>query len=204
MKKLFFLSLLLISCQLFVMAQTVEITPFGGYVFPARWSAANGSLYFNGNAQYGGSISLGVSRVVDVDFTYNRIDTEIQPEVAGYYTTIDEVPLSLNYYMIGFTKNFRVNPVVSPFLGFNMGGVYMAPKETGYYNYWFFALGADAGVKVYFSKHVGFMAQMQLMMPVQYGGFTFYYGGGSGVYMSSTLVDFGFTGGLVFRFGRGL
>lgn len=202
MKKLVFLSLLLL-CQMLVLAQTVEITPFGGYVFPARWSAVNGSLYFNGNAQYGGSISLGISRVVDVDFTYNRIDTEIQPEVAGYYTTIDEVPLSLNYYMIGFTKNFRVNPVVSPFIGFNLGGVYLAPKESGYYNYWFFALGADAGVKVYFSKHVGFMAQMQLMMPVQYGGFTFYYGGG-GAYMSSTLVDFGFTGGLVFRLGKGL
>jgi hypothetical protein len=137
---------------------------------------------------------------MDVDFTYTRIDTKVTPESYGY-GTFDEVPVSENYYMVGFTKNFRVNEVASPFIGFNLGGVYMSPKESGYYSYWFFALGVDGGVKVYFSKHVAFMAQMQLMMPVQYGGFTFYYGG-AGVYVNSTLLDFGFTGGLVFRLGR--
>ncbi len=186
-----------------VKAQTVEITPFGGYVFPARWSGTYGSLYFNGNAQYGGSISLGVSRTMDIDFTYNRIDTKLSTEYTGdFYYQTEDVPVSENYYMLGFTKNFRINEVVSPFIGLNFGGVYMSPKDTQYYSYWFAAFGADAGVKVYFSKHVGFMAQMQLMMPIQYGGFTFYYGGGSGLYVSSTLLDFGFTGGLVFRIGK--
>jgi hypothetical protein len=200
MKKLFIIFLMLVVSQLFVQAQTVEITPFGGYVFPARWNAANGSLYFDGNAMYGGSISLGVSRVMDVDFTYTRIDTKVTAESYGY-GAFNEVGVSENFYMLGFTKNFRVNETVSPFIGFNLGGVYMSPKESGYYDYWFFALGLDGGVKVYFSKHVGFMAPMQLNMPVQYGGFTFYYGG-TGVYVNSTLLDFGFTGGLVFRLGR--
>jgi len=39
----------------------------------------------------------------------------------------------------------------------------------------------------------------------QSGGFSFYYGtggGGSTVYLNSTLFDFGFTGGLIFRIGR--
>ena len=200
MKKLFFLFFLLVTSQLFLRAQTVEITPFGGYVFPTRWNAANGSLYFDGNAMYGGSISFGISRVVDIDFTYTRIDTKVTAESYGF-GAFDEVPVSENYYMLGFTKNFRVNQIVSPFVGFNIGGVYLAPKESGYYSYWFAAVGLDAGVKVYFSKRVGFMGQMQLNMPVQYGGFTFYYGG-AGVYVNSTLIDFGFTGGLVFRLGR--
>ena len=203
MKKLFLLFLLLLSCQVFVQAQSIEITPFGGYVFPARWYTSYGSLYFNGNAQYGGMFSLGVSRVMDVDFIYNRIDTKVSPEVNGY--TLDDVDVSQNYYMIGFTKNFRVNEVASPFVGFNLGGMYLAPKTSDYYSYWFFSMGLDAGVKLYLGKHIGFRLQAQMMMPVQSGGFYFYYGtggGGGNMYVTSTLIDFGFTGGLIFRIGK--
>ena len=206
MKKIFFVILMLACANAFSQVRSFEITPFGGYVFPSRWNAANGSLYFEGNAQYGGMFSVGVSRVVDVSFIYNRIDTKVIPETYGFPYSFDNVPISQNYYMIGITKNFRVNEIVSPFASFDLGGVYLAPKESGYYNYWFFALGVDAGVKVYFSRYVGLRLQAQLMMPVQYGGFSFYYGtggGGSSVYMNSTLFDFGFTGGLIFRLGKG-
>ncbi len=186
-------------------SQTVELTGFGGYVLPARWNAYNGSLYFYGNAMYGGSINLGVSRVLDVGFSYTRIDTEVSPESFGSLYYFDNIPVSQNYYMLGFTKNFRVNDKVSPYLRFNLGGVYLSPKESQYYSYWFFAMGADGGVKVYFAERVGLMAQMSLLMPVQYGGFYFYGGtggSGAGVSMSGTLVDFGFTGGLLFRIGK--
>jgi hypothetical protein len=204
MKKIVFLFLMLVMGPLMLRAQNIEITPFGGYVFPARWNASNGSLYLDGNAQYGGMISIGMSRVVDVEFMYNRIDTKATPEVIGY--NIDNIPLSQNYYMIGINKNFRVNEIVAPYAGMSLGGVYFAPKESGYYNYWFFAMGLDAGVKVYFSKVVGLRLQAQLLMPIQGGGFSFYYGsggGGSNVYVTSTLFDFGFTGGLIFRLGKG-
>lgn len=206
MKKIFLVMLMFTGLHAFSQVRSFEITPFGGYVFPARWNAANGSLYFQGNAQYGGIFSVGISRVVDVSFIYNRIDTKVTPETYVFPYTYDDVSISENYYMIGFTKNFRVNEIVSPFASFNLGGCYLAPKGSGYYNYWFFSVGADAGVKVYFSKYVGIRLQAQLMMPVQYGGFSFYYGpggGGSTVYMNSTLLDFGFTGGLIFRLGKG-
>lgn len=206
MKKviLLFSSLFFLGIQGLI-AQGIELTGFGGYVLPARWSAYNGSLYFNGNAMYGGSISVGMNRVVDVGFSYTRIDTDVEAEVIGSYYSFEEVPISQNYYMLGFTKNFRVSEIASPYLRFNLGGVYLAPKESDYYSYWFFALGADAGVKVYFHKVVGLMVQAQLLMPVQYGGFYFYGGSGGsggGVSMSGTLVDFGFTGGLLFRLGK--
>ena len=203
MKKFFLLFLMLTTGHFFVQAQRVEITPFGGYVFPARWNAANGSVYFDGNAQYGGMLSYGVSDAVDFDLIYNRIDTKLTPQVIGY--SYDAIPLSQNYYMVGITKNFRVSDVASPFVGMNLGGVYLAPKTSQYNDYWFFAMGVDAGVKVYFSKVVGLRLQAQLMMPIQGGGLSFYYGsggGGSNVYVTSTLLDFGFTGGLIFRIGK--
>ena len=201
MKKLFPVSVLLILMNFSTIGQTVEITPFGGYVFASRWSGPNGSIRFDDAAMYGGILSVGVNPVSNVSFTYTRIDTKARPDYYGYST--NNVALSQNYYMVGFTRNFPVNEHVSPFASINLGGVYFAPKESGYYNYWFFAMGADAGAKIYFNDVIGIRLQAQLMFPVQYGGFSFYFGsGGSSVNVSSTMVDFGFTGGLIFRLGK--
>jgi hypothetical protein len=203
MRKIFFFIAMLLMAPFFMQAQHVEITPFGGYVFPVTWHASNGSIYFNGNAQYGGMIGVGISRSVDVELMYNRIDTKAYPSMVGY--SFDEVPLSVNYFMGGFVKNFRVNDIVSPYLGFNLGACLMDPKLDDYYSYWFFSFGAEGGVKIYFSKYVGLRLQAQMLVPVQGGGFYFYGGsgyGGTAVTVSSTLVDFGFTGGLIFRIGR--
>lgn len=203
MKKLVLLLSFFVSGLMTLQAQHVEITPYGGYVFPVTWYAGNGDLYFNGNAQYGGMLNIGVSRVFDVDLIYNRIDTKANVYLPGYLS--DDFSLSINYFMVGGTKNFRVNDMVSPFLGFNMGACLMAPKESTYNDYWFFACGALGGVKLYFSKVIGIRLQAQMYVPIQGGGFYFYYtpyGGGSNVYVSSTMVDFGFTGGLIFRIGE--
>jgi hypothetical protein len=203
MKRILLSLLIVAGISLTTFAQGIEITPFGGYVFPTRWNAYNGSLYFNGAAQYGGYVSVGVNPVMDVSFMYNRIDTKAEPEIYGIRTS--GVSLSENYYMIGFTQNFRVKPNISPFASLNLGGVYYAPKESGYYSYWFFAMGLDAGAKIYFNDVIGLRLQAQLMMPVQSGGLSFYYGsggGGSSVNLQSTMVNFGFTGGLIFRINK--
>jgi hypothetical protein len=203
MKKILFSTLILFFFSFSLVAQHLEITPFGGYVFPVTWNAPNGGIYFNGNAQYGGMINIGVSRVVDVDLIYNRIDTKANAYLSGYAD--NDFSLSINYMMVGATKNFRVNQMVSPFFGMNLGACLMSPKESSYSAYWFFAVGAQGGVKFYFSKVIGLRLQAQMYVPIQGGGFYFYgtpYGGGTTVYVSSTMVDFGFTGGLIFRIGE--
>ena len=204
MKKLYFTIIMLVCSSSLIQAQSIEITPFGGYVFPVTWSGYDGSIYFNGNAQYGGIFTVATSRAVDVEFMYNRIDTraDVSSSYNFYYNEFD---VSQNYYMIGGTKNFRVNEMISPYLGLKLGGVYMVPKETDFYSYWFFAMGFDGGVKVYLNKIIGLRFQAQMLMPIQGGGLSFYYGtggGGSSAYVSSTMIDFGFTGGLIFRIGK--
>jgi hypothetical protein len=202
MIKKFLIHLFLFLSPVLLLAQHAEITPFGGHGFPATWNAYDGSIKFLGNAQYGGIISLGVSRVVDFNLIYNRIDTKADLYYYGYY---DQVPLSVNYIMAGFTKNFRVNPTVSPFVSLSMGACLMDPKEDNYHAYWFFATGMDAGAKIYLSKLIGLRLQAQMYIPVEGASFTFYAGGAggsSGVSVYSTLVQFGFTGGLIFRIGE--
>jgi hypothetical protein len=199
------LLLLIISAFFFpvlLFAQRVELTPFGGYVFAGRMDASNGYIRFKDNAQYGGMLSIAVSRVMDIDLIYNRSDTKAEVNVYDY--PYEEVPLSINYMQLGFTKNFRVNPTVSPFVGFNLGACLMAPKEK-YMDAWFFSMGMDAGAKIYFSKRVGLRLQAQAYIPIEASGFTFFVGtggAGGGVSVYSSLVQFGFTGGLIFRLGH--
>lgn len=202
----------LLMAPFMIQAQGVELTGFGGYVFGSTLQASGGDVHFLGNAQYGGMLSIPVSRVVDVDLIYNRIDTKADVNVYGMYNSYmyDEVPLSINYMHVGFTKNFRVKPVVSPFVSLNLGACMFYPKEDSskdftYQEAWFFSMGLDAGAKVYFSKRVGLRLQAQMLVPVQGAGFSMFVGsggGGTGVSVYSTMVQFGFTGGLIFRMGK--
>ena len=206
MKKTILLLAVMICLPFIIFAQRVEVTPFGGYVFPGTMQGDYGDVYLNGNAQYGGMISIAISRVMDVDLLYNRSDTK-----AGitYFNLVNnlsyqEVPLSINYMHVGFTKNFRVNPTVSPFVGFNIGACLFAPKDD-YADAWFFSMGLNAGAKIYFSKRVGLRLQAQCLVPAQGTAFSMFIGSGGpsgGVSVYSTLFQFGFTGGLIFRLGK--
>jgi len=206
MKKYILFIAAVIFIPFILKAQTVEITPFGGYVFPGTLNADGGDVYFRGNGQYGGMVSIGVNRAFDVDLIYNRSDTKADVNIYNWNNSInyEVVPISINYMHIGITKNFRVNPIVSPFVGFNLGTCLFYPK-TDYQSVWFFSMGITGGAKIYFSKRVGLRLQAQALAPIQGTAFSMFIGtggGGGGVSVYSTLVQFGFTGGLIFRLGK--
>jgi hypothetical protein len=207
MKKHILFFAAMICLPFLMMAQSVEVTPFGGYVFGGTLNGDYGEVHIDDNAQYGGMISFAVSRVMDVDLIYNRSDTKAHVDYynyGGYIQPSLEIPLSINYMQIGFTKNFRVNPKVSPFVGFNLGACDFAPKED-YSDAWFFSVGMNAGAKIYFAKRIGLRLQAQGYIPVQGTAFSMFVGtGGSsaGVSVYSTMFQFGFTGGLIFRLGN--
>jgi len=204
MRKSILIMAALIWLPFIMNAQKVELTPFGGYVFPGTMNGGYGDIRFYGNAQYGGMMSIAISRVMDVDLIYNRSDTKAQLRYFDQMIGYQEVPLSINYMHLGFTKNFRISPNVSPFIGYNLGVCVFAPTEK-YVDQWFFSMGLNGGAKIYFSKRVGLRLQLQAMCPIQGSGFSFFVGSGGsggGVSVYSTLVQFGATGGLIFRLGK--
>jgi hypothetical protein len=206
MKKIIILVSIVCLLPFFSNAQSVEVTPFGGYVFGATLNSDMGDVQFKGSGQYGGMISIAANRVIDVDLLYNRMDTKADANLYynGYGAYEKEVPISINYMHVGFTKNFRINPKVSPFVGLNFGACLFYPKED-YPETWFFSMGMNGGAKIYFSERIGIKLQAQMMIPYQGGGYTMYFGTGgygSGVSFYTTMVQFGFTGGLIFRLGK--
>lgn len=202
MKRFFFLSFCLLLLPAMIFAQQIEITLNGGYFFPAKMKGSGGYVRFKGNAQYGGMLSIAINSAIDIDLIYTRIDTKT--EVRYYNWPYEEVPLSINYILCGFTKNFRVNPVVSPFTGLNLGASLMSPKRD-YEDIWFFTLGLKAGVKIYAGDRIGFRLQGDLLVPIQGSGFSFMVGtggAGGGVSLYGTMIQFGISGGLILRLGK--
>ena len=202
MKKIYVGILFLLLFPFGSYAQTVEISGFGGYMFASRMNGSGGYLRFHDNALYGGQLSVGVSRVMDIDLIYTRTDTRAESYFA--YWDYESVPLSVNYIMGGFTKNFRVNPTVVPFFGMSLGACVMAPKEK-YEDVWFFAAGMTGGAKLFVGKRFGFRVQGQLLMPVQGSGFTMFVGSGGpsgGISLYGSMLQFGISGGVILRLGN--
>lgn len=203
MKKQILLLALLIILPFVMKAQRVEITPYGGYVFGSNYHGDYGKAHIRDNAQYGVMFSLKVSRSIDVDLLYNRSVTTAE---VTYNTLInnlyeENIPLSINYMHIGFTENIRINKIVSPFLGTNIGACAFVPKDN-YQDAWFFSVGFNIGTKIYFTKRVGFKVQCQGLIPLQSSGYTFFMsssGSSSGISFRAPIFQFGFTGGLILR-----
>ena len=64
-----------------------------------------------------------------------------------------------------------------------------------------FSFGFTGGIKYFFTERIGVRAQAQLLIPLEWGGV--YYGYGGSVYTSGgSLLQLNFTGGLIFRLGE--
>ena len=120
-------------------------------------------------------------------------------------TTFD---LSENWIMLNGTNYFPVSEVAEPFFGFGIGmGIFNAdnPDNGKSQNATKFAWSLRGGSNFWFSEKVGIRIQASLMSAVQGAGGGLYFGtggAGAGVSTYSTMYQFGFDGGLVFKFPR--
>jgi hypothetical protein len=190
----------------------IEICIFGGYTLPSqmdvlqqRGTTSIDVANFNGNAQYGLEISLGLTRNIDINIQYRRmvtlvdVNTPIQ-EQAG------PVRMNMNYMLMGANYNFRVNKLISPYAGIGLGGLNIVPSDTYFRNVWYFFVGTQGGVKLYISKRIGFRLQAELCYSVHAVGAPFLYS--SDIYQNipvdamSNMLQVGFTGGLILRLGN--
>jgi hypothetical protein len=116
--------------------------------------------------------------------------------------------LSENWIMLNGTNYFPVSEVAEPFFGFGIGmGIFSAdnPDNGNSQNATKFAWSLRGGSNFWFSEKVGLRIQASLMSAVQGAGGGLYFGtggAGAGVSTYSTMYQFGFDGGLVFKFPR--
>ena len=213
MKKILVFAIVLISVQN-LFAQ-VEITPFGGWLWTGKIPAYRQDIKVSDEGNYGIRVGVTVRDQMIVEFEWNHTENtasgrEYLP--GGMLGDFVNVPLVLNYYMLGFQYEATYDEALIPYGLVNFG--IMNAKSDAINSYEsssenYFTAGFGGGIKYFFSDKVGIRLQARLLFPMQFGGVGFGCGiggggGGCGASVSTytNIIQGDFTGGIVLRFGE--
>lgn len=186
----------------------IEICLFGGYTLPSQMDVQQyettsiDAANFNGNAQYGLEISVGVTKNIDFNIQYRRLVTLVDMNTP-IQKQAGPVRMNQNYMLFGTNYNFRINKTISPYAGISLGALNLVPADTYFRDVWYFALGTQGGVKFYVSKRIGFRLQADLCYSVHAIKASFLYSDdvthNVPVDAVSNMLQVGFSGGLIIR-----
>jgi opacity protein-like surface antigen len=211
MKKVFSTLFLLTAIAAVSYAQEIRINTYAGYIFKDKVdSYFSNTSYYNGQIQDGFRWGAGLEYLIPnrgaIEIQYLRQDTNA-PTVYQDGLTIEnaDFDLAINWLMLNATKYFPVTEVVEPFVGAGLGmGIFNVenPINTNETSATKFAWNIRGGSNFWVADNVAIRLQASLYSATQAMGGGLYFGtGGAGAGLSSysTMYQFGFEGGLVFR-----
>lgn len=212
MKKIIGIALLFFL-TLDLMAQ-VELSGFGGWLWTGSIPAYRQDIKISDEGNYGATIGVQIRDEMLVEFEWNHTDNKAtfrEYRLDGTLGDIYNVPIRLNYYMLGFNYLVTYNEPVVPYGIVNVGilSTQSDPYSTvsGNSNTYFTA-GLGGGLRYYVSDNIGIKLQARLLLPMQFGGVGFGCGigtGGSGcgagVSTYTNIIQGDFTGGIVLKLG---
>jgi opacity protein-like surface antigen len=200
-------------------AQEIRLNTYAGYVFDDKVdNYYSSSSYFEGKIlggfRWGAGLEYhlpGTTKAFELQ--YLRQDTSapityLDGSLGGGQVQRSTFDLAENWVMLNGTNYFPVGDVAEPYFGFGVGmGIFAAtnPDNRRTQNATKFAWSLRGGSNFWFSEKVGLKVQASLISAVQGAGGGLYFGtggAGAGVSTYSTMFQFGFDGGLVFRFPK--
>ena len=209
------LILFLLAFSNLAMSQELRLNTYGGYVFDDRvdFYFSSSSYYdgvINGGFQWGAGLEYHIPGKGAIEIQYLRQDTNAPTTYQdggflGGAIQRTDFDLALNWIMLNGTRYFPVNETIEPFAGAGFGmGIFALdnPDNNKRTNATKLAWNIRGGTNIWLAENVAFRVQASLMSAVQSVGGGFYFGtGGSGAGLStySSMYQFGFEGGLVFR-----
>lgn len=215
MKKFLLFVGLLFSVVAVSSAQEIRINTYAGYSFQDKVdSYYSSSSYYEGTVSDGFRWGAGIEYLIPdrgaIELQYLRQDTNA-PTTYQDGSIFDgalqrtDFQLGLNWIFVNGTRYFKVNEVVEPFGGAGIGlGIFSLenPKNGNQNTITKFAWNIKGGSNFWVSENVAIRIQASLLSAVQSVGGGFYFGtGGSGAGLSSysSIYQFSFEGGLVFK-----
>ncbi|MCA6074464.1 outer membrane beta-barrel protein [Fulvivirga sedimenti] len=215
MKKIIIAAILFLGINFSGLAQEVRLNTYAGYVFKDRVdSYYSSSSYFDGTIQdgfrWGAGIEFHIPGRGAVEIQYLRQDTNAPTTYrdSGFlggdiqFTNFD---LAINYILINGTRYFPTGGPVEPFVGMGAGlGIFNTtnPDNGNNRNATKFSWQLRGGTNIWLADRVAIRIEASLLSAVQAVGGGLYFGtGGVGAGLStySSMYQFGFDGGLVFR-----
>ena len=205
MKKINLLFIILLA-PIILFAQGIEIVPFTGYQFGGKIDYYEGKIKIYDGQNYGVSIFVPMQANIDLELNYTRLGSQItfSPHHVGSDYYYRESSVFTNYFQIGVLNKLRLpNEKIIPFGSISLGATWFDTKDFG--DMWMFSVVLGGGIKVMFSKWIGIIGRGRLMMPIQFGGVSFYAGtGGSGMSANSNVapIQGDFNLGLLLKLGK--
>lgn len=204
MKKLFTLTLVLFLLIFDIKAQTVEITPFTGYTFNHGFPIVGGRATLGGGQTFGGMIGYQLSDFLEIETLYSYQSGTTTARSTAIQNDV-RVTTNAHYALIGANRLFPTSSQMAFFTGMKIGAAILTFPNREYNDVNRFAVGINGGMKYFVSDKVGIRLQANLMMPISNVGANLWWSPGSGPQVGvggwSSVVQFGFTGGLIFRLG---
>lgn len=198
-KQLLFIFFILVSIS--SIGQDFKVFVHSGYTFGDKFPIYGGSGKIYDGHTYGGSLSYTLSPVYELELSYTRQDSRITVYSPGYVDINSTA--STNYFFIGTNRIVPVSESFEVFGGAKIGGVTYASKGNGFNNVTKFAVGISAGMSYFFNPNLGLRVQANLNFPVIDVGANLWWSSGNGVNTGisaySPILQFGITGGLVFK-----
>jgi len=187
----------------------IEFWFFGGFTFPSKMNVIDsGGLYtskFNANVPYGLEIAFRIFKHFDLNMQFRRLGTVVDLNTI-IHNRLGSVIIYQNFMLFGTNYHFRVNKLISPYVGISLGGVDLDPAGDYYRSIWYFAVGAQGGVKFYLSKRIGLRLQADFGYQVHPISASFLYSDdvfhNVPVYAMTNMLQVSITGGLIFRLGN--
>ncbi|WP_448697859.1 hypothetical protein ACFGVR_13710 [Mucilaginibacter sp. AW1-3] len=186
-------------------AQTISLTPYGGYTFQDKLNFGNAYALIRDGFMWGVSAEgIGPNgQAVELLYQYQSTHFPVYN-----YSGTGEIAVNpdnnsgvISYLILNGNQYFKVNPKVIPYFGAG-GGVAFVSVNSGSSSAGF-AWDVKTGVKIKSGKSVSFKLGAQLMSALTQGGTTYYYPGYPYGYSTyATIWQFSFTGGIAFDFGR--
>jgi opacity protein-like surface antigen len=187
-------------------SQHLSVNAFGGYTFRDRINFGNAYAYINGGGMWGASVE-GVNAqgtALELLYQYQNSAVPIYQYPQGNLLAANNSTV-ISYLLLNFEQYMLNNPKIQPYGGIGLGAGFYKGTSDGTSSGTKFAWDLKAGVKFKASSSVGIKIGAQLLGSAQATGTAFYSPGpGFPVYpytTYATILQFSFTGGLVFDFG---
>jgi len=201
---------LITSVILFIAAagysQHLSVNAYGGYTFDDKINFSNAQALIKGGGMWGASIEGVNAQGSGLELLYQYQSTSVPVTLYNSNNQNSHNNSTvISYLLLNFEQYMMNNPKIQPYGGIGLGAsFYKGTEATSSATK--FAWDLKIGVKLKATESLGFKIGAQLLGSSQATGTAFYYppywGYPPYAYTTyATILQFGFTGGVVFDFG---
>jgi hypothetical protein len=205
MRKILFILVCFFSAYQSGLGQAYEIFPYSGYTHSNAFGIQDGKANLSGGPHMGIIGTICLTPYWDFELIYSFRQALGTAESLTFSEPIKHTTQT-QFATMGISRLFPYNVRYTFFTGANAGVMLLSTKDSELQSQTRLALGANAGVRYYFSEKLGLRLQVNAFLPIldQKMGLWWYSDPANpiGVGRSTAIIQPGIMAGLIIRLGE--